>query len=69
MVDEEQAILHGISLDHTALAELPELPGLSSVTLCNDESGTEPDFKPNKEHDSELLSSSLVPAAPHLTTG
>ena len=37
-----------ISLDHAALAQLPEnseLPRLSAVTLLNDESGTEPDFE------------------------
>ena len=56
-----------ISLDHVAFAQLPEngeLPGLSAVTLPDDESGTEPDFEENEEHDSELLSSSFVPTAP-----
>ena len=61
----------GISLDHAALAQLPEngeLPGLSAVTLPDDESGTEPDFEQSKEHESEQLSSSFVPAAPRQAT-
>ena len=60
-----------ISLDHAALAQLPEngeLPGLSAVTLPNDESGTEPDFEQSEEHDSEQLSSSFVPVAPRQAT-
>ena len=60
-----------ISLDHAALAQLPEsgeLPGISAVTLPNDESGTEPDFEQSDGHDSEQLSSSSVPAAPHQAT-
>ena len=39
---ENNTYFRGISLDHAALAQLPEngeLPGLSAVTLCNDESG------------------------------
>ena len=55
-----------ISLDHAALAQLPEngeLLGLSAVTLPNDESGTELDLEQSKGHDSEL-SSSFVPGAP-----
>ena len=58
-------------LDHAALAQLPEngeLPGLSAVTLPNDESGTDPDFEQNEEHDSEQLSSSFLPAAPRQAT-
>ena len=44
---ENNQYFREISLDHAALAQLPEngeLPGLSAVTLPNDESGTEPDF-------------------------
>ena len=57
---------HEISLDHAALAQLPEngeLPGLPAVTLPDDESGTDPDFEQSEEHDSEQLSSSFVPTA------
>jgi len=51
-----------VSLDHAALAQLPEngeLPGLSAVTLPNNESGTEPNFEQTEEHDSEQLNSSF----------
>ena len=60
-----------ISLDRSALAQLPEngeLPELSAVTLCNDESGTEPDFEQSEEQYGEQLSSSFVPAAPRQAT-
>ena len=52
-----------ISLDHAALAQLPEngeLPGMSAVTLPNDESGTEPDFELSDGHDSELCQQLLA---------
>jgi len=65
---ENNPYFRQISLDHAALAQLPEngeLPGLSAVTLSDDESGTEPVLE---EHDSEQLSSSFVPAAPHQAT-
>ena len=71
MVDGEQPILLEVSLDHAALTQLPEkgeLPGLSAVTLPCDESGTELDFEQSEEHDSEELSSSFVPSAPHQAT-
>ena len=64
---ENNRYFREISLDHAALAQLPEdgeLPGLSAVTLPHDESGTESDFEPSEECDSEQLSSSFVPAAP-----
>ena len=57
--------------DHAALAQLPEngeLPGLPSVTLCDDESGTEPVAEQSQGHDSEQLSSSFVPVAPRQAT-
>ena len=38
------------------------------MTLPDGESGTEPDFEENEEHDSERLSSSFVPAAPRQAT-
>ena len=38
------------------------------MTLPDDESGTEPDFEQNEEHDSEQLRSSFVPAAPRQAT-
>ena len=56
---ENNKYFHDISLDHAALAQLPEngeLPRLSAVTLPHDESGT------------EQLSSSFVPAAPRQAT-
>ena len=59
-----------ISLDHAALAQLPEngeLPDLNAVTLPNDESGTETVLE-QSEDDSEQLSSSFVPAAPRQAT-
>ena len=68
---ENNLYFREISLDHAALAQLPEngeLLGLSAVTLSNEESGNEPDFEQNQEHDSELLSSSFVPAAPRQAT-
>ena len=68
---ENNQYFHDISLDHAALAQLPEngeLPGLSAVTLPNDESGTKPDFEQSEECDSEQLSSSFVPAAPRQAT-
>ena len=68
---ENNQYFRDISLDHAALAQLPEngeLPGLSAVTLPNDESGTEPDLEQSEECDSEQLSSSFVPAAPHQAT-
>ena len=68
---ENNPYFHEVSLDHAALAQLPEngeLPGLFAVTLPDDESGTEPDFEQSEEHDSEQLSSSFVPAAPRQET-
>ena len=68
---ENNPYFRGISLDHAALAQLPEngeLPGLSAVTLPNDESGTEPVLEQSEDNDSELLSSSFVPAAPRQAT-
>ena len=68
---ENNQYFRDISLDHAALAQLPEndeLPGLSAVTLSCDESGTEPVFEQNEEYDSEQLSSSFVPAAPRQAT-
>ena len=68
---ENNRYFRQISLDHAALAQLPEngeLPGISAVTLPKDESGTEPDFEQSEEHDSEQLSSSFVPAAPRQAT-
>ena len=65
---ENNQYFREISLDHAALAQLPEdgeLSGLSAVTLPHDESGTESDFE---ECDSEQLSSSFVPAAPRQAT-
>ena len=53
---ENNPYFRGISLDHAALAQLPEngeLPGLPSVTLCDDEGGTEPVAEQSEEHDSE----------------
>ena len=68
---EKNQYFRGISLDRAALAQLPEngeLPGLSAVTLPDDESGTEPVLEQSEEHDSEQLSSSFVPAAPRQAT-
>ena len=45
---ENNQYFRDISLDHAALAQLPEngeLPRLSAVTLSKDESGTEPDLE------------------------
>ena len=60
---ENKPYFREISLDHAALAQLPEngeLPGMSAVTLPDDESGTEPDFEQSEDHDSELLSSIVL---------
>ena len=68
---ENNPYFREISLDHAAVAQLPEngeLPGLSAVTLSDDESGTEPVHEQTEEHDSEQLSSSFVPAAPRQAT-
>ena len=68
---ENNQYFRDISLDHAALAQLPEngeLPRLSAVTLAEDESGTEPDLEQGEGHDSEQLSSSFVPAAPRQVT-
>ena len=49
---------HEISLNHAALAQLPEngeLLGISAVTLRNDESGTEPNFEQSEEHNSAVV--------------
>ena len=59
---ENNPYFREISLDHAALAQLPEngeLPGLSAVTLPNDESGTEPVLEQSEERDSEQLSEKL----------
>ena len=52
---ENNPYFRGISLDHAALVQLPEngeLPGLSAVTLPNDESGTEPVLEQSEDNDS-----------------
>jgi len=68
---ENNPYFREISLDNAAVAQLPEngeLPGLSAVTLSDDESGTEPVHEQTEEHDSEQLSSGFVPAAPRQPT-
>ena len=68
---ENNPYFRGVSLEHAALAQLPGnggLPGLSAVTLPNDESGTEPVLEQSKDNDSELVSSSFMPAAPRQAT-
>ena len=61
-----------ISLDHAALVQLSENGELVKMAVCcdlaDDESRTEPDFEQSEGHDSEQLSSSFVPAAPHQAT-
>ena len=60
---ENKPYFREISLHHAALAQLPEngeLPGMSAVTLPDDESGTESDFEQSEDHDSELLSSIVL---------
>ena len=49
-----------ISPAHATLAQLPEngeLPGLSAVTLSDNETGTEPVLEQSEEGESEQLSS------------
>ena len=45
-----------------------ELPGLSAVTLSDNETGTEPVLEQSEESESEQLSSSFAPATPHHAT-